>query len=229
MSALALGAIAAIPSYFGILLRAKTSLDDSLDVVAAHGLGGTVGALLTGVFAEKASTARSTARCSGILARSSSRARPCSARCSTAARARFVVLKLIGLVMPLRATAAEEAEGLDIIAHGEEAYDAIGGLVAGRRSPRRVRPHPGRSSRRAPTCKTPNRVCWRWRARASPPFSTDRLERQRVPRAQRRQSMFVTYGVRRSALAVVAVVGVMVFTSAPAFAQEARRIRIPAR
>src|SRR6478672_4022391 len=54
MSAIALGAIAAIPSYFTLQLRAKTSLDDSLDVLAAHGVGGTVGALLTGVFAEKA-------------------------------------------------------------------------------------------------------------------------------------------------------------------------------
>ena len=54
MSAIALGAIAAVPSYFGLLWRAKTSLDDSLDVVAAHGVGGTVGALLTGVFAQKA-------------------------------------------------------------------------------------------------------------------------------------------------------------------------------
>src|SRR5688572_13997106 len=54
MSAIALGAIAAIPSYFGLVWRAKTSLDDSLDVVAAHGVGGTVGALLTGVFAQKA-------------------------------------------------------------------------------------------------------------------------------------------------------------------------------
>ena len=35
------------------MIRAKTSLDDSLDVVAAHGVGGTVGALLTGVFAQK--------------------------------------------------------------------------------------------------------------------------------------------------------------------------------
>ena len=35
------------------MVRVKTSLDDSLDVVAAHGVGGTVGALLTGVFAEK--------------------------------------------------------------------------------------------------------------------------------------------------------------------------------
>ena len=54
MSAIALGAIAAVPSYFGLVWRAKTSLDDSLDVVAAHGVGGTVGALLTGVFAQKA-------------------------------------------------------------------------------------------------------------------------------------------------------------------------------
>src|SRR5687767_14137455 len=54
MSAIALGAIAAIPSYMGLVWRAKTSLDDSLDVVAAHGVGGTVGALLTGVFAQKA-------------------------------------------------------------------------------------------------------------------------------------------------------------------------------
>ena len=44
MSAIALGAIAAIPSYFALVIRAKTSLDDSLDVVAAHGVGGTVGA-----------------------------------------------------------------------------------------------------------------------------------------------------------------------------------------
>ena len=54
MSAILLGAIAAVPSYFALVWRAKTQLDDSLDVVAAHGVGGTVGALLTGVFAQKA-------------------------------------------------------------------------------------------------------------------------------------------------------------------------------
>jgi Amt family ammonium transporter len=54
MNAIFLGAIAAVPSYCALVIRAKTSLDDSLDVVAAHGVGGTVGALLTGVFAEKA-------------------------------------------------------------------------------------------------------------------------------------------------------------------------------
>ena len=49
-----LGGIAAVPSYLALIIRSKTSLDDSLDVVAAHGVGGTVGALLTGVFADKA-------------------------------------------------------------------------------------------------------------------------------------------------------------------------------
>ena len=42
MNALLLGAIAAVPSYFALITRAKTSFDDSLDV-AAHGVGGTVG------------------------------------------------------------------------------------------------------------------------------------------------------------------------------------------
>ncbi len=54
MSAIALGGIAAVPSYFALIWRTSTRLDDSLDVVAAHGVGGTVGALLTGVFAQKA-------------------------------------------------------------------------------------------------------------------------------------------------------------------------------
>src|SRR5207302_2059268 len=53
LSAIALGGIAAPASYFAIVWRARTRLDDSLDVVAAHGVGGTVGALLTGILAEK--------------------------------------------------------------------------------------------------------------------------------------------------------------------------------
>src|SRR5919112_1371002 len=54
MSALLLGAIAAFPSYFAIVLRSRTRLDDSLDVFAGHGIGGLTGAMLTGVFAAKA-------------------------------------------------------------------------------------------------------------------------------------------------------------------------------
>src|SRR5438067_9411787 len=52
-AAIVLGGLAAFPSYFALLYRATTRLDDSLDVVAAHGVGGIVGALLTGVFAQK--------------------------------------------------------------------------------------------------------------------------------------------------------------------------------
>src|SRR4030095_10608376 len=53
-AAIAMGAIGAVPSYFALIYRAKTKLDDSLDVVAAHGLGGATGAILTRVFATAA-------------------------------------------------------------------------------------------------------------------------------------------------------------------------------
>src|SRR6266571_3442780 len=53
LSAILLGAVAAFPSYYALLWRARTRLDDSLDVIAAHGVGGTVGALLTGILAQK--------------------------------------------------------------------------------------------------------------------------------------------------------------------------------
>ena len=129
MSAIALGAIAAFPSYFGILVRAKTSLDDSLDVVAAHGLGGTVGALLTGVFAEKALNGAFDGALFGNPGQVLVQGAAVLGAMLYSAAGTFVVLKLIGLVMPLRATASEEAEGLDITAHGEEAYAAVGGSM----------------------------------------------------------------------------------------------------
>jgi Amt family ammonium transporter len=127
LSALALGAIAAVPSYLGILVRSKTSLDDSLDVVAAHGLGGTVGALLTGVFAEKALNGAFDGALFGNPSQVLWQGAAVLGAMFYSAAGTFVVLKLIGLVMPLRATAAEEAEGLDITAHGEDAYASIGG------------------------------------------------------------------------------------------------------
>ena len=127
LSAIALGAIAAIPSYLGILVRSKTSLDDSLDVVAAHGLGGTVGALLTGVFAEKALNGAFDGALFGNPGQILIQGAAVLGAMLYSAAGTFVVLKLIGLVMPLRATASEEAEGLDITAHGEDAYAAIGG------------------------------------------------------------------------------------------------------
>jgi Amt family ammonium transporter len=128
MSALAIGAIAAVPSYLGVLLRSKTQFDDSLDVIAAHGLGGTVGALLTGVFAEKAFNGAADGALFGNPGQLLVQGAAVLAAIVYSGVGTLVILKLIALVMPLRATASEEAAGLDITAHGEEAYAFAGSM-----------------------------------------------------------------------------------------------------
>lgn len=122
MSAIALGAIAAVPSYFGLLWRAKTQLDDSLDVVAAHGVGGTVGALLTGVFAQKALNGTADGLLFGNVTQLGIQAAAVAAVIVYSGIATFALLKIVGAIFPLRATSAEEMVGLDLSAHGEEAY-----------------------------------------------------------------------------------------------------------
>jgi Amt family ammonium transporter len=122
MSAIALGAIAAVPSYLGLVWRAKTSLDDSLDVVAAHGLGGTVGALLTGVFAQKALNGVADGALFGNPGQLGIQAAAVAVTIVYSGVVSFVLLKAIGMVTPLRASADEEEVGLDISNHGEEAY-----------------------------------------------------------------------------------------------------------
>ena len=122
MNALILGGIAAIPSYFAIQIRAKTSFDDSLDVLAAHGVGGTVGALLTGVFADKSINTIADGLLYGNPGQLLIQATAVLAAIVYSGVASFLLLKLIGLVIPLTATTAEQVEGIDISAHGEEAY-----------------------------------------------------------------------------------------------------------
>jgi Amt family ammonium transporter len=122
MSAIALGAIAAVPSYFGLILRTKTKLDDSLDVVAAHGLGGTVGALLTGVFAQKALNGTADGLLFGHPGQLVTQAIAIGATIVYSGIASFVLLKIIAIFIPLRATPDDQNIGLDMCAHGEEAY-----------------------------------------------------------------------------------------------------------
>jgi len=130
MNALLLGAIAAVPSYFGLIIRAKTSLDDSLDVVAAHGVGGTVGALLTGVFAEKALNGVADGALYGNPRQLLIQGSAILAALVYSGAMSFVLLKLVNLVLPIRAAAGDELEGLDVTQHGEEAYIHDGGLTA---------------------------------------------------------------------------------------------------
>jgi Amt family ammonium transporter len=122
MSAIALGAIAAVPSYFALVVRAKTQFDDSLDVVAAHGVGGTVGALLTGVFAQKGLNGVADGLLWGNPAQLGIQAVAVLAAIVYSGAASFVLLKLIGLVLPLRAEQGDETTGMDVSQHGEEAY-----------------------------------------------------------------------------------------------------------
>ena len=127
MNALLLGAIAAVPSYVALMVRAKTSLDDSLDVVAAHGVGGTVGAMLTGVFAEKSLNGLADGALYGNPGQLMVQGAAVLATMFYSGLASFVLLKAISLVVSLRADTASESEGIDITAHGEEAYTHTGG------------------------------------------------------------------------------------------------------
>jgi Amt family ammonium transporter len=123
MSALLLGAIAAFPSYFAIVLRSRTRLDDSLDVFAGHGIGGLTGALLTGVFASKVwNSAGNDGLLAGNPGQLATQALGVTASILYAGLATFAILKLIGLVTALRAAPRTEGVGLDVSQHGEEAY-----------------------------------------------------------------------------------------------------------
>jgi Amt family ammonium transporter len=122
ISAIVIGALAAVPSYFGLLWRARTRLDDSLDVVAAHGLGGAVGALLTGVFAEKAWGSPVDGLLAGNARQLGIQLVAVLVVAAYSALASWALLRLIDLVVPLRVSKRDEGIGLDVSQHGEEAY-----------------------------------------------------------------------------------------------------------
>ncbi len=130
MSAIVLGGLAAIPSYFALLWRAKTSLDDSLDVVAAHGVGGTFGALLTGVLAQKALNGVADGLLFGNPGQLAIQAAAVAVAWVYSGVVSFALLKIVAAVFPLLASDADQAIGLDLSMHGEEAYVHSGGSEA---------------------------------------------------------------------------------------------------
>jgi len=129
LSGIAIGGIAAAPSYFAILWRARTRLDDSLDVVAAHGVGGTIGALLTGVLAQKIWNGTADGALFGNLAQLGIQFVAVVATILYSVVGTFVILKVIALVAPLRASEKEEGIGMDVTQHGEEAYSRGEGAI----------------------------------------------------------------------------------------------------
>ena len=129
VSAIALGGIAAPASYFALLYRARTRLDDSLDVVSAHGVGGIVGALLTGILAQKSWNGVADGALFGNPRQLLIQLAAVVATIVYSAVATFVILKLIALGFRLRASAQEEGIGLDVTQHGEEAYSRGEGAI----------------------------------------------------------------------------------------------------
>jgi Amt family ammonium transporter len=126
---LAMGALGAIPSYLALILRARTRLDDSLDVVAAHGTGGAAGALLTGVFADPAWSGGPSGLLAGHGAQLGIQAYSVLIVLAYSGIATFVILKAIAAVMPLRIGGRVEGVGMDVTEHGEEAYTTGDGAI----------------------------------------------------------------------------------------------------
>jgi Amt family ammonium transporter len=129
LSAIAIGGIAAAPSYYALLWRARTRLDDSLDVVAAHGVGGIIGALLTGVLAERSWNGVADGALFGNGRQLLVQLAAVAATIAYSAIATLVILKVIAFASTLRATAREEGIGLDVTQHGEEAYSRGEGAI----------------------------------------------------------------------------------------------------
>jgi Amt family ammonium transporter len=127
--AMLLGALAALPSYAIIVWRTRTRVDETLDVLAAHGLAGFTGILFIGLFAELAWNGISDGLFYGNAAQLGDQALAALVTPIYAFVATFVLLKLIGLVMPLRASEREEGVGMDVVQHGEEAYATGEGAI----------------------------------------------------------------------------------------------------
>ena len=132
LSALAIGALTALASFTALRLRARTSLDDTLDVFACHGIGGITGSLLTGVFASKAANPDGG---NGLLFGGAAlfgiQAATVAVVFLYTLAVTAGVLLVIRAVTPLRVTLHAELDGLDRRVHGEEAYrggSAAGGL-----------------------------------------------------------------------------------------------------
>lgn len=127
--ALAMGALGALPSYFAMQWRARTPVDESLDVFAGHAVGGATGAVLTGVFAVKAWNGVQNGLLAGHPAQVGIQALAVLGAAAYSALGTFALLKLIGAVTPLRASHHEQALGMDPTQHGEEAYTSGEGAV----------------------------------------------------------------------------------------------------
>lgn len=124
MSAIILGFVAGAGCYYACsTLKTKLGYDDSLDAFGVHGVGGTIGALLTGVFATKAVCGREgLIESGGSFSQMTNQIVSIGAAAGIAAVGTLILLKILDVAMGLRVTEDEELRGLDVTQHGEEGY-----------------------------------------------------------------------------------------------------------
>jgi Amt family ammonium transporter len=123
LSAIIIGGLTAAACFGAVHLKAHLKFDDSLDTFPVHGVGGTVGALLTGIFCTKAVNSLGN---DGLLYGNPKQFLIQLVAVLIAmvlsAVGTFVILKVISLITPLRVDDQTEQEGLDVPIHGEAAY-----------------------------------------------------------------------------------------------------------
>ena len=121
--AMVLGVVATLPSYAVVMYRTRTRVDETLDVLAAHGVAGLTGHALHRLLrARRRGTASPTASSTATPASSARRLLAVLAAPAYAFGGDVRAAEADRAVMPLRATEREEALGMDIVSHGEEAY-----------------------------------------------------------------------------------------------------------
>ncbi len=121
--ALAIGAAAGVLCFFAVnFVKSVLKIDDALDVLAVHGVGGATGTLLTAVFGAVAlgGLGLSVESIGGQLG---IQAVGVVATIVWSAAMTFVIVKITGALVGLRVSEDDELEGLDIATHGEKAYD----------------------------------------------------------------------------------------------------------
>jgi Amt family ammonium transporter len=118
-----IGIIASICCFFAITLKIQLGIDDSLDTFPVHGVGGTVGAILTGVFA---TTTVNSAGKDGLIAGNPFQLFIQLGGVGIAivfsCLGTYIILKIVDAIWGLRLKPGDELQGLDISEHGEEAY-----------------------------------------------------------------------------------------------------------
>jgi Amt family ammonium transporter len=109
--------------------RARTRVDESLDVFAGHAIGGATGAILTGVFAVKAWNGVQNGLIAGNPHQVLIQILAVAGAATYSFLGTFVLLKIIGMVTAIRASTQAEALGMDSTQHGEEAYTTGEGAI----------------------------------------------------------------------------------------------------